>query len=220
MVRKAEATDAAIGFRVKSGWATAVLLAGPAQTPQALDRCIVELSDPDVPASKQPYHAAMGMLEQYAAEIRRRTKVVQRVAARSVAELLDRFRAVGSPIRGAGLVVGSQIDPASIANPHIRAHALEGSLFRSVLAEALRAHRLSCSVVMERDIYGKAVTVLVRSEGDLKRAVSSLGRALEGPWRAEEKFSAINREKVHGVWYLPPEPRNSTQRPEVAGARS
>jgi hypothetical protein len=191
MVPKAEATDAAVGFRVKSGWATAVLLAGPAQTPQALDRRIVELSDPDVPESRQPYHAAMGMLEQDAAKIRRRTKVVQRVAARSVAELLDRFRAVGSPIRGAGLVVGSQIDPASIANPHIRAHALDGALFRSVLTEALRARRLSCSVVTERDIFGKAATVLARPEGDLKRVVSSLGRALEGPWRAEEKLAAL-----------------------------
>jgi hypothetical protein len=191
MVRNAEAADAAVGFRVKSGWATAVLLAGPVQTPRALDRRIVELSDPDVPESRQPYHAAMGMLEQDAAKIRRRTKVVQRVAARSVAALLDRFRTVGCPIRGAGLVVGSQVDPASIANPHIRAHALEGALFRTVLADALRAHRLSYSVVMERDIYGQAVAVLVRSEGELKRAVTTLGRALEGPWRAEEKLAAL-----------------------------
>jgi hypothetical protein len=137
MAREAKVTKAAVGFRVKSGWATAVLLAGPAQTPQALDRGIVELSDPNVPESKQPYHAAMGMLEEDSATIRQRTNFVRRAAERSVAELLERFGAMGCQIHGAGLVVGSQIDPASIANAHIRAHALEGSLFRNVLADAL-----------------------------------------------------------------------------------
>jgi hypothetical protein len=44
---------------------------------------------------------------------------------------------------------------------------------------------------MERDIYGKAAVVLARSEGDLKRAVSSLGRAFGGSWRAEDKLAAL-----------------------------
>lgn len=52
-------THAAIGLRVKSGWATAVLLAGPIQSPRVLDRRIVELSDPKVPASRQPFHSTL-----------------------------------------------------------------------------------------------------------------------------------------------------------------
>ena len=55
-----KAAPAAVGFRVKSGWATGVLLAGPASAPRALDRRVVELSDPAVPTSRQPYHAVMG----------------------------------------------------------------------------------------------------------------------------------------------------------------
>jgi hypothetical protein len=113
------------------------------------------------------------------------------MTARSVTELLNHFRGVEYKIRGAGLVVGSQIDPASISNPHIRAHALEGRLFRSVLEDALQAHGLSCSVVLEREIYGKAAAHLARAEDDLKRALSGLGRSLGGPWRAEEKLAAL-----------------------------
>jgi hypothetical protein len=191
MSREAIATKAAVGFRVKSGWATAVLLVGPVQTPEALGRRIVNLSDPDVPESKQPYHAATGVLEEDEAKIRQRTTVVRRMAARSVTELLDHFRAAGYQVRGAGLVVGSQIDPESISNPHIRAHALEGRLFRSVLEGALQAHGLSCSVVVERDVYSNAVALLARPENDLKRALSGLGRSLGGPWRAEEKLAAL-----------------------------
>jgi hypothetical protein len=191
MSRTDKAARAAVGFRVKSGWATAVLLAGPVQTPQALRRRIVELSDPDVPESRQPYHAAMGKLEEDAVKIRRRTTVVRRVAARSVTELLKDFNAAGYPLQVAGLVVGSQIDPDSISNPHIRAHALEGRLFRSVLENALQAHGLSSSVFVERDIYSRAAALLARPEDDLKQALQGLGRSLGGPWRAEEKLAAL-----------------------------
>jgi hypothetical protein len=190
MSQEAE-TSCAVGLRVKSGWATAVLLAGPPQAPQALDRRTVPLSDPRVPESRQPYHAAMGMLEEDRVKIRQRTQVVRRVAERSVADLLRDYRAAGHALRGAGLVVGSQTDPATIANPHIRAHALEGQLFRTVLEDALQAHGLACLVVVERDAYAKAATVLGRSEDDVKRAVSGLGRTLGGPWRAEEKLAAL-----------------------------
>ena len=83
--------------------------------------------------------------------------------------------------------------PRSISNPHIRAHALEGQLFRSVLAAALKAHGLTCSVVLEREAYTKAATTLARSEVNVKRAVAALGRSLGGAWRAEEKLAAVAR---------------------------
>ena len=184
-------TTFAVGFRVKSGWAVAVLLAGPSGAPRALNRRVVDLSDESVPESKQPYHAAMGRLEEDGIKIRQRTKVVQRVAARSLAVLLDEFRAPGYAVDKAGLVVGSQIDPRTISNPHIRAHALEGQLFRKVLEDELKTQGLSCSVVVERYAYTHAAEVLKRSEGDLKRTLSGLGRQLGGPWRAEDKVAAL-----------------------------
>ena len=184
-------TTFAVGFRVKSGWAVAVLLAGPSGAPRALNRRVVDLSDESVPESKQPYHAAMGRLEEDGIKIRQRTKVVQRVAARSLTALLDEFRAAGYAVDRAGLVVGSQIDPRTISNPHIRAHALEGQLFRKVLEDELKTQGLWCSVVVERDAYTHAAEVLKRSEGDLKRTLSGLGRQLGGPWRAEDKVAAL-----------------------------
>lgn len=191
MSREAKTTEATIGFRVKSGWATAVLLVGPMQSPQALDRRVIDLSDPDVPESKQPYHGGMGKLEEDGAKVERRTKVVQRVTTKSVTDLLKDYSNLGYKIRGTGLVVGSQIDPASIKNPHIRAHALEGRLFRTVLEDAMRSHGLPCLVVVERNAYALAATVLARSEDELKRAVADFGRSLSGPWRADEKMAAL-----------------------------
>ena len=191
MSHKSKLPQAALGFRVKSGWATAVLLADPLQSPQVVDHRLVDLSDPAVPESRQPYHAAMGRLEEDGAKVATRLEVVRRVTNKSVAELLKDYHDTGYKVRSAGLVIGSQIDPASIKNPHIRAHALEGRLFRTALEDAVRSCGLPCSVMVERNAYSKAAAVLARSEDDLKRAVSGFGRSLSGTWRADEKMAAL-----------------------------
>lgn len=189
--REAKSASGALGFRVKSGWARAVLLVGPVQSPQVVDQRVVHLSDPAVPESRQPYHAGMGALEEDSSKIERRVQVVRRVTNRSVSELLQEMRRMGYPLRGAALAVGSLIEPVSIKNPHIRAHALEGQLFRTVLEEALRSCGLPCSVLMERHAYSKVAAVLARPEVEFKRAVADLGRLLDGRWRAEEKIAAV-----------------------------
>jgi len=51
---------AAVGFTVKSGWACAVLVIGPATSPRVVDSRRVDLSDPAIPESRQPYHAGFG----------------------------------------------------------------------------------------------------------------------------------------------------------------
>src|SRR5436305_1889016 len=63
---------AAFGLRVKSGWAAAVLLTGTARSPQLCDVRRIELSDPQHPETRQPYHAAMGRLERDARKINQR----------------------------------------------------------------------------------------------------------------------------------------------------
>jgi len=191
MAEIGQEVQAAVGFRVKSGFAIAVLLAGPVESPEVLDRRVVDLSDRDVPESRQPYHARMGQLETDEAKVQRRRKVIVQAAQRSVPELIKEYRDAGRKIRGAGLVVGSEIDPAKITNPHIRAHALEGLLFRTVLGEALQSCGLSFVVVTERNIYKDASTTLGQSEADLKRELATLGRDRAGPWRADEKTACL-----------------------------
>jgi hypothetical protein len=57
------AEAAGLGFRVKSGWATAVLLRGPIDLPVLRDNRLIQLSDPQFPETRQPYHAGAGQLE-------------------------------------------------------------------------------------------------------------------------------------------------------------
>jgi hypothetical protein len=187
----ANGMNATLGFRVKSGWAAAVLLAGPVESPQLLDRRVIQLCDPAIPESKQPYHAKMGTLQTDDAKIERLRKVIAKAAQASVSELIKDLQTDGRHVRQANLVVGSDIDPARIANDHIRAHALEGRLFRTVLQDALSACGLNCSVIVERHAYRQAGKVLSKSEKQLKQVLTQLGRALDGPWRADEKMAAL-----------------------------
>ncbi|MGH7551194.1 MAG: hypothetical protein ACREMD_02235 [Gemmatimonadota bacterium] len=185
------ALETAAGFRVRSGWAATVVVGGSARSPTLLERRILDLSDPAIEESRQPYHAARGALEEGVAEIRRRAGIVRRVTTRSVARLLDEHAEAGRRIRAAGLVVGSLTDPGRITNPHIRAHALEGQLFRSVLGAALATHGLDPVTLVERDAYAEAAHVLKTSQDELKRKVTAFGRSLEGPWRADQKLAAL-----------------------------
>jgi hypothetical protein len=182
---------AALGFRVKSGWAAAVLLTGPVRSPQLGDVRRIDLSDPRLPETRQPYHAAMGKLETNKTKINRRVCVVRSVAQRSIATLLAGYREKGCAISRAALVVGSQIDPASIANLHIRAHALEGRLFRSVLEEALETHRIRTELFLERDAYVQAAVKLKESNENVRCVIQNLGQATQGPWRVEQKLAAL-----------------------------
>jgi hypothetical protein len=183
--------EAVVGLRVKSGFAIAVLVAGPVRSPQVLDCRVIDLSDPAIPESRQPHHAGLRMREEDQSKLARLLKIVERVTNTSVTKLLKDYRRTGCRLCGAALAVGSVIEPASIANPHIRAHALEGQLFRTVLKEALTAAGLPCPVLVERDAYAKASSVLGKTEADLKRAVTSLGHSMSGSWRAQEKLAAL-----------------------------
>jgi hypothetical protein len=185
---------AALGFRAKSGWAVVVLLSGATASPRLCDNHVVDLSDPRLPETRQPYHAALGKLETDAKKIKRRTDTVQGVTNQSITKLLADYRRKGYAITHASVVVGSQLDPATIANPHVRAHALEGQLFRSTIERALNEHGIRTTAFLERDAYDKAATQLTKSSVDVQRAIQSLGRVTGGPWRAEQKFAAL------GAW--------------------
>ncbi len=184
--------EGALGFRVRTGRAIAVLVGGPVGSPRVLHQSLVALSDPTVPESVQPYHAAMGMpAEEGARVVERLEEVVHRVANDAVAALLTECREAGCEARGAALLVGSLIDPATIRNAHIGAHAREGRLFRTALEDSLRSCGLACSIVLEWNAYASLAAALDRSEDDLKRALAGLPRPRAGPWRADEKLAAL-----------------------------
>jgi hypothetical protein len=181
----------AVGFTVKSGWASAILLAGTVKSPRVLDSQRIELSDPAIPESRQPYHAGFATARTSGPELSRLIASVERFGRQSVKDLVQNYQSAEHELRGAGVVVGSLIDPARIGNEHIRIHALEGRLFRGVVEDTVARHQLACSIWRERDLYGFATRMFKQPEEELRATVAALGRGLPGAWRAEQKTAAL-----------------------------
>jgi hypothetical protein len=184
-------TPVALGFRVKSGYAIAVVVRGSPSAPEVVSRHVLQLSDPDVAATRQPYHHGFFTHEEDTGKIARLVKIVERCATRSVAALVEELR--HAPRHGrfrAALVVGSVIDPKQVGNPHIRAHANEGRLFRTVLESALRTHGIPCDVIVEKQLAEKAAKALPCPDSEIKRTLAAFGKTLGGSWRAEEKAAS------------------------------
>ena len=181
---------AAAGFTVKSGWACAVLVGGTTSSPRLLDSRRVEISDPDIPDAKQPYHAGFGTARDTGDELQRLVASVKGYGRKSVSALIREYQRSAN-VTSAGVVAGSLIDPQTIGNDHIRIHALEGQLFREVLVGAAEKNGVGCSVWRERDLYGVAEKQLKTAETVLRNKLTALGAGATGGWRAEHKAAAL-----------------------------
>jgi hypothetical protein len=180
------ASCAAIGIVVKSGWAAAVLVAGTPDDIQVVDSRRVELSDPANPQSRQPYHDGFATARDVGDSLTEMLASVRRFGRQSMARLLGDYGA-RHLITGMGIVVGSLIEPDKIANDHIRIHALEGRLFRTVVAEAAERHEVPYTIWREKDLHATAADVLGRPEAFIRRRATALGTGASGSWRAEQK---------------------------------
>jgi hypothetical protein len=191
--RSAAASEPAVlGFRVKSGRAVVVLLSGSAARPVLAARREIQLADPEQPGTYQPFHDSIGVHTIAAKRATERlVTIVEKCARRSMTQLLDDAVVAGKSILGAALVVGSVIDPSTIGNDHIRAHAEEGRLFRTVLAGACESVGLRTETFVEKELLYAAGKKLRRPPARLRTVVNALGRGEAGPWRADEKSAAL-----------------------------
>jgi hypothetical protein len=151
----------------------------------------VELCDPAIPGSRQPYHAGYGTARASGPKLSRLVAAVQRAGRRSVTDLIARYQSEGIHCTGAGIVVGSLIDPESIANEHIRIHALEGQLFRQVVQDGVMGSGLTYSIWRERDLYSAAADTFNQREERIREALGALGRTVPGSWRSEQKVATL-----------------------------
>lgn len=181
-------SQVAIGFRVKTGRATAVVLAGPASAPRVVSRGSLQLFDPAIPESHQPYHAEIELpAAESARVVPRALDAVSATALSALRDLAREVRTAGHAIVAVSIVAGSDTDPESIRNPHMRAHAREGQLFPRALAEAAKRLGLASSTHVESDVFDTAAARLGKSTSALRAEVTELGRTVGAPWSAEEK---------------------------------
>jgi hypothetical protein len=181
-----------LGFRVRTGRATALALQGSRAEPTILWRRQVELFDPEVSESREPYHPALDFEGARGEKlVRRAVEAATRVGRRAVAELVSELRAGDWECLRGGLVVGSLIDPARIGNPHVRAHASEGKLFREIVESGLAECGVASFTITSDRLYERATEALSLPEPEIREALREMGVSAGRPWRGEHKEAAL-----------------------------
>src|ERR1035437_5126042 len=136
----------ALGFRAHSGWAAMVAVAGMIDTLRVLKRRRIVIADPEIPGSKQPYHAAAELPFPEAEALVRRTIESSRALAReAMAATVAALRSQGHEVAGCGVVLGSgKALPGleGILASHALIHTAEGEMDRKSVVWAAQSLRL------------------------------------------------------------------------------
>jgi hypothetical protein len=183
---------ASIGFRAKTGKAIAIALRHGNPSPAYLARWEVVLHDPKIPATSQPHHEVMELPWSDAqAAVQQFESRIENVATKVMATLMSDLRSTGFSLSGVGVVGSPDRKLEHIGNPHIRAHAAEGILFRRVLEVAAAQHNLQYRSFSDRSFEDLTFPQLRHKPQEIKNALALIGRAAGKPWRADERAAAV-----------------------------
>ncbi len=160
----------AIGVKTKTGRAIAVALSEPATSPEFVCREELLLS---VPWSES------------IVAVKPTIEAIDKIAAAALRQLIATVESRGFRVEWVAVVGPADRKLERIGNPHIRAHAAEGVLFRAVVEKAAKANRRQTRSFVD------PAAELKRSAREVKSALEKLGKIAGSPWRAEEKSAAI-----------------------------
>jgi len=184
-----------LGFAPHSGWAAVVVVGGDIDEPEVLVRGRVEMADPRLPGSKQPYHEVEGLpLQEAERRLAKLSDSAAAMACEAIRALAQDIGTKGSAPAAAGILdsSGRKGDGlAAVLASHALIHIADGNHFREALAEACRRCNLDVIRVRQKDLIDRAAATLGRSPAQLAAAVGVLGKRLGPPWGADQKSAAI-----------------------------
>jgi hypothetical protein len=187
--------QAAIGFRVHSGWAAVVAVCVEKGAPVVLARQRVHLVETFTYEFRQPYHTAEKMLAGQAREfIVRMQAEARQLAYRAIRELESRTQEQGVKLTRCGLLLASGRPlPAleKILASHALIHTADGELFREALLHASARCGLKEFTIKEKELLDRGGQALRAKPNELLRRVTELGRPFGAPWSQDEKFATL-----------------------------
>ena len=167
-------TSAVLGFRPHTYWTAAVALAGPADSPQVIERRKIAFAAGD---ERFVYHQAAEAPEQAQALLTTVRASTCANAVREIAGLVADLQLTGLEVRLAVTAAATAKLPtrlADILTSHSRIHAAEGSFYRDVVAEACAATGLEVRRPVERELPRLVAARLGVSEGELDARLKAI----------------------------------------------
>ena len=186
--------QAALGFKLHTGWAAMVAVSGNPGKIQVLLRSRIELLPADNSIPRFVYHQAS---EQPLAEakelVRRASEASKNIARIMVKECLQELSSRGICICGCGVLSGSTTVPgdlATILRSHPLIHTAEGALFQEAVRSACEASGLTVITIREREAWVRGALAWGLAEPELRRKIDALRKAVGPPWSADHKVAA------------------------------
>jgi hypothetical protein len=187
--------QAALGFRVHSGWTALVAVSLEKNAPVVLARQRVHLVDTFTYEFRQPYHTAEKMpLDKARDFVSSMQSEARRLAHRAILGLQSDLEKQDIALKSCGLILASGRplpNLEKILASHALIHTADGELFREAIVHASARCDLSDFTVKERELLERAAKALRRKPSDLMRRVTELGRLLGSPWTQDEKFATL-----------------------------
>jgi hypothetical protein len=182
---------AVVGFRAHSGWAAAILLAGPIKSPTVVLRDTLLLTT----GPKQPYHAAESLpLREAESLIANSAAEALKLAESGLRQLIRNAKTLGLRVGACAQLqrLGSQLPPLeSILKSHALIHTAEGEHYRAALRGATHAQGLTMFELWEPDAESWAENDLGIAPENLPSILKQLGHSLGSPWTQDQKLASL-----------------------------
>src|SRR6266567_2767437 len=163
--------QAALGFRVHSGWTALVAVCLEKGAPVVLARQRVHLVETFSYEFRQPYHTAEKMLTRQARDFIERVRdEARRLAHRAILAVQSDLEKQGIGLKSCGLLLASGRTLPTL-DKILASHALIHTAERELLDSAGQVFGLKSAALMSR--------------------VTELGRSFGAPWSQDEKFATL-----------------------------
>jgi hypothetical protein len=187
--------QAAVGFRVHSGWSAAVAVCLEKGAPVVLHRQHLQLVETFTYRFRQPFHTgekmALAEAREFIVGVREKAR---ELAYRAIRDLQGELEERGYQLtRGALLLASGRPLPEleKILASHALIHTADGELFRECLLHASARCGLGVVSIRERELLEQAAKALRMPKPRLLQRVTELGRSLGSPWTQDEKFATL-----------------------------
>lgn len=175
----------ALGFRVHSGWAAMVAVAGSFDRPVIVNRRRLEIGD-----VAQPYHRARDLgVERGRVFLEQCRAASSALACEALAGAIKKIG--GDRVQRCAVLMGSGKASSSLEATlasHAAIHTAEGEFFRAIVIHAAESCGLKVRCIKEKEL-----SEIARRElgGDYLRVLDEAGKIVGPPWRQDQKFAAL-----------------------------
>ena len=184
-----------LGVKAHIGWATGIAVHLTDTGPQVLLNTRLELRDPSVSESHEPYHQAAEVSLQEATRI---IDVARNaMTLRAYEQLLacnDLLREHDAQIAVVAVLQGSGRLPKDLADSiksHTQVHIAEGEETRNVIIKSGERLGINSTRLVEKTLMQQAADCLALDATSIESILAGLKETAGRPWRREHKLAAL-----------------------------